>query len=560
VSITKRLERSVKREPADPFWEAETGLDLYASSKAASGGDGSYSAPFATIADLQTAALAFGHGVKIGLFRGSVWREQLTLTTLNNVTVRGVGDKSLPLPCLDARDIASSAGWTKTAGQTNVYERSWSHSVPAISPMDKQKISVMENGQWVKWVSSIELCNAEPGTFFIRNDQLTNPSLIYIHPAGSTDPASNGRTYHITARNYGLTVGSGYRVKDVWTIGQAHHDGSFVGGVNGYGENILSSYGVVHNQWVSMGSRHVGCVAYKCHPATWRPSLNNTLFVTYNATGGVGAYYENCYSYYDELGAGSAGFYTHSNSDSTPVTRVEYHNCKAYGGSSFSAANTQRLVMDGCWSEGKTDTTIAQFLASVAAIGKIEVYNSTLYNCTRAISFGGTIESRVENCRFMQQLASSGGLFWGSNASISNCSIWINPSLPANNANVWQNDEYTNIKFNSNAVRYHGFRAIRVATAGDIESSGNVLSNANFRIGATSYTTLAAWQAATGQDANSVIADPGFGDPTNNDWSLLGTSAANTGGRQAGSRTGVERPNWAFLTAKWEAGFIGHDL
>ena len=70
---------------------------------------------------------------------------------------------------------------------------------------------------------------------------------------------------------------------------------------------------------------------------------------------------------------------------------------------------------------------------------------------------------------------------------------------------------------------------------------------------------LAAWQAATSQDANSAQADPLWaGDLSAGDFSLQAGSPAFTGGRNAGARKWRTQPNWAALTAQWDAGFYAH--
>jgi hypothetical protein len=79
--------------------------------------------------------------------------------------------------------------------------------------------------------------------------------------------------------------------------------------------------------------------------------------------------------------------------------------------------------------------------------------------------------------------------------------------------------------------------------------------------GGTVHTTLAAWQAATGNDLDSAApSDPLLAEDivTAGNFSLDPASPAFDGGRDAAARKWITPPNIDALTARWSQGIYAH--
>jgi hypothetical protein len=515
-----------------------------------------------TIAAAQTAVTATP-GKRLGLARGSYWREQLTLG--NGFTVRGYGDPTLHLPRLDCTNVAT--GWAKTSGRTNVYEVNWAHDLG--TDRSKRKISAWENGTRMKWVSSVALCDAEAGTFHVATTGASPTQLVYIHPTGSTDPASNGATYEIVRREFGLTIGADYDVRNVWCSRNGHHDGSFKQSGAGYQENVLTTEGVIHNHWVALGSTAKGCVAYLCEPSTWGRG-SATLFVSFDANGaGRTVSHENCWAYSDSPGGNvHNAFYAHTNlAPPQNIALLTYRSCYGFSPSTlFAAAETDEVRVIDSWGEhpaGRPNDArgfdvqngaliIDNVVHLRAARGNVLAPGGTTVRDLRAAvgnTNGGyfwTVDlADVENSTFVFYDTDAGAnrnvfQFGAGDAGGSTRNWKQNVTV----GSIWRTMRMTNARIAEPGVADFNVYWPVNTTGAHFEKSGVGLSFAN-------------WQAE-GQDANSVQVDPLVADALANDWSF-GSAVVNEGGRTAGSRKALPRPNWSHLTARWAAGFIGHD-
>jgi hypothetical protein len=526
--------------------------------------------PFATISKLQTEALAKGNGANVGLARGSSWREYLNLSTLTGAKVFGYGPNgstSAALPKLDCANVAANANFTKTGGLTNVYQISWTHSIA--SDIGKRKLRAWVGGQRLKWVASQALCDAEAGTFHVPTGSIANPATIYIHSTGSTNPISDAKLYEITSREYALTVGGSYDVRYVHTTRNAHHDGSFVGpvdsGAAGYGEGILSTDGVVHNQWVSVGSTHVNCVAYGMEPSSWR-GLNGTLFVTFRSTGSTATtVYRGCYAYSDApTGEAHTSFYAHTLGGANRLARVTIEGCRVYGNNpTIGAADTDAMdVVDTLMELLTSRSSSASHIN--ASTGALTLNNLTVLNGARVVENASSLS--VTDMRYYTAGSVSGGVFWPANCTIRNSSFAFTKAA-AQADRIMFNTTGSAAVYQDNVVQNGSFSVISAPTAEGISSDRNVLWNENAAISnafnirsPVQNISFAAWQTATGEDANTSYtnseAAPIFTDAPNGDFTSL-SGVVNTGGRTAGSRKTIARPNWSALVTAWQSGQLG---
>jgi hypothetical protein len=529
--------------------------DFYANSAAAPGGDGLTEATaFSTIAEMETAALAFGNGVKLSMAYGSAWREELGLSSLTGVQHRPYGDSTLPLPKLDCADVADNADFSLAATYTNTYQITWTHSIAAT--ISKAKLRVWEDGVRLKWVSSVVLCEAEAGTFHVSSASISNPATIYVHPFGNTNPVSDGKLYEITVRDYGLTVGADYDIRNIHTTRNAHNDGSFYATGAGYGRGILSTDGVVHDQWVAVGGTHELCVAYDCEPSTWR-SLNATLFITYLAGGGAGATYKRCYAYSPHTSVTHDGYYAHTSGGANVLDNMRYEDCHYYGPSAaITVGDTTNFYATRSFLQFPTGRSGNVHQLGGAVNNYID--DATVLGAGRLCQFGTNIE--ITDMRAYSGESISGGMFWTTNVAIRNSTFCSAAS------GALFNTTGAAVEFFDNVVSPLTTRTIRAAAADSVLSDRNVFwttgaAGTFYQIASTDYI-FADWKTQTGEDAGSVQlvsqAASLVTAAASNDFTFT-DGVVDTDGRTAGSRKHIATPDWATLVAAWQAGYLGVD-
>jgi hypothetical protein len=275
-----------------------------------------------TIAKLLAQTIA--EGQSIGLAANSHWDEQLTVPA-NNVTVAAYGFGARPL--LDGSDPIAAASWTKTGGQTNVYQASVPLDLPTTST---SFMNVWENGAFLKRATSLADCDATPGTYW-RESEAASPITLYIHPPGSTDPTSNGKLYEYARRNHGLASAtvSGGIVLGIHTRRNRDNYGSLYLGPNSVTVDCLASDGNMHNVLAVPGTSTLlknveARNSYYTSPAT--------LFVHFKSVAaGETITYEDCHANQAVVIAGAgvvSGFGGHRGASGTFGT-ITYRRCKA---------------------------------------------------------------------------------------------------------------------------------------------------------------------------------------------------------------------------------------
>lgn len=539
-------------------------FDFYVDSFAAPGGDGTISSPFATLADVQAAALTHGDGVRIGLQRGSEWRESLDLRGLNNVTVQGIGDMALPLPKIDAAGVADNSDFTTTDDTDAVYQIVWTHDLTGSAPYTARWLRAWEDGKRLKWVASVELCDAEPGTFHCQaQGAVSNPTTFYVHPSNSSDPMTDGKLYEFSARDSSIYVDTGYDVRDLHTTRNSHKDGSFLSFGPGYAYSVLSTDGLIHNQWAAAGSTHEKCVVYDCEPSTWRSGTSATLFITHRDVGSpLTTRYKACAAYSHQVVSGHEALYAHTSGGANRLHRVEVDGMISYGSGSVSTGDTDALYVTNTFIEHPFARP-PESQAAAANGGATFIDNITILNAARA--FSGASSPTINDARLFTSADNSAGPFWSVGTAITNSTFAFLPELSDGQSMMfiyWSGGAAS--VFAGCAVEDAGLGALAAISNTSIESDGNVWWRSNaginhFVVSPDEYN-FAGWQAETGQDGNSaylvnqptrLFPNAHLGDFTAAD------GVVDADGRQSGSRKHIERPDWTALVARWQAGFIG---
>lgn len=470
-------------------------------------------APLQTIAALLGKTIA--EGSTIYLARGSHFREMLSgLPDLCRVVAYGQGAR----PLLDCSDTAVNASFTKTAGRTNVYQIAWSHS---FNDVDKSRHSVWENGVRLTRAADLATCDATPGSFYAATPTLTGPDTVYVHPTGSTNPVSDGKTYDLAKRPQGF-IGSAFsHAEGLHTRRNGHNNGS-LGSYSA--KDCLAEDGTFHNMWVTALAED--CVAWKNEG--YEAAGSSTMFISYEDADGKGALYRRCKA----LGSnqsGTIGFYAHTVGSGPKFSRVVYEDCEAVNVSAgFAVADARVAVYRNC----KT-YRVAQAISSAA--DETYVLGGTLNGWTystpamsRAVS-GDTPKLVMRGVRIISRVV-SGGLVWVSGAvDIQRCTLVIVDAAGF---------PFTMIRVDTGSlVAKHnvvwgvgGSYLYELGAAVTLDSDYNVFfpADAIMQTGGVADANLAAYVARVAPvDANSAIGDPVFiGQLRNGDTRVGNTSPA----------------------------------
>jgi hypothetical protein len=276
------------------------------------------------------------------LARGSRFLEELTGWP-GGVHVLAYGSGARPI--IDGRDIAVNASFSKTVGQTNVYQIAWSHGFAADG--GKSAHRVWEAGTMMPRAASIAACDATPGSFYAAEPTTSGPDTVYVHPEGSTNPATNGREYALTKRRWCVQLYTSYKQANVTgleTIGNSYADGSLV--IDGYVEDCVARDGRIHNAFI-LGEA-VNCQALGCETG-----INSAMYVSYMDVGFGGpsnrnVLYRNCLA--DALSTVDQvdGFLVHTDGVRWFGT-VEYRDCRSVGTSGgWNGVQAQKFVSYRC--------------------------------------------------------------------------------------------------------------------------------------------------------------------------------------------------------------------
>lgn len=112
-------------------------------------------------------------------------------------------------PIFTGDDILAAGSFTKTAGKTNVYQ------ADGTTETGTSYQNSLEGNTFLIRAADIDAVDATPGTFIPCAVGTTTPQVeqgaltFYIHPFGSTDPRSDGKTYTFTKRRFGYVDHTG---------------------------------------------------------------------------------------------------------------------------------------------------------------------------------------------------------------------------------------------------------------------------------------------------------------------------------------------------------------
>lgn len=219
---------------------------------------------FQTIAAVEAAGISSGDS--IGLARGAHWRELLEIT-VNNVTVAAYGTGALPI--IDGLDIATNVTFTKTAGQTNVYEL----EITVAAGVTDATVHCLEDDTMLRYKSSIALCDSAVGSYYVTGHSGT--VTLYVHASDSSNVTTNGKTYEFSARSGPLEMYQSEGGRMLYLNHRCGLGNSRVG-VNGQATGCEFRNGGKHNFYARVGARIEDCAFIDAESAA---VLSGTMLV-----------------------------------------------------------------------------------------------------------------------------------------------------------------------------------------------------------------------------------------------------------------------------------------
>lgn len=303
--------------------------------------------PLQTISALLGKAISTGQTV--ALKAGSYWREKLLIPAVNNVKVVVYGSGASPV--LDCSALIVAGSWTKTGGQTNVYQQDLTCEATGstwISAWESGYSSpVGVNGRLARAVSIVD-CDATPGSYFPSSDASTSFTL-YLHASDNSNPAGNGKTYEYTKRYAGYDAVSnaptGCWVAGITTKRNLANDGSLQISKNGYAYNCNANEGSKHNVYARTGATLYSVAASDAYFG----GQSLILFVhNENSPANEGIRYAYCTATVTPFNQNSTGYYGHTNVSGS-FGEVVFDTCSANNcGIGISANSQASAVLRNC--------------------------------------------------------------------------------------------------------------------------------------------------------------------------------------------------------------------
>lgn len=443
----------------------------------------------------------FGEGCRVGLARGSVWRDKLTINQHYTVVgAYGDGDK----PLIDGADIFT--GWTKTPGYVNIYQ--------ATITVLASALAVSTPGVWEdsvrfrNFASGLADLDTKPGAFWhgALSGSGSVSITVYIHTTASNNPAINGSLYELSVRDSCIDSAAAFvdyvKISDIDTKRPYSSYGGIAISRYSKVERCSFSEGTAHNSFMRSGSEMIDCVALDCYSQFGSP----TMYILYDHSsiggtiGSIGRF-TRCVAQVSDDIVKPVGFYAHSNS--LFFGNVIYEECqvlytKATG---FEAASTEQLTLINCI----TDSANTHFVSAVPIVVNGGTANNSLglSGATTGVLSGSSIQHSISglvsnlNTTGNLRLTGSSQTLFLEDSQITLANICILDTGTNNNVNV---NNCTLGTRNNAAYQFYSLSA-GTTFVGD---HNTFINQGKWTKGGVDYTTLAAWRAASGQDANSV--------------------------------------------------------
>lgn len=520
--------------------------------------------PGTAFSTLAKAAAEVAANDTVYLARGGKWREELSAWPKGiTVHTHGSGDR----PIIDGSDVATNGDFSKTGGRTNVYEIEWTHD---FGGTEKVAHRVWVDDTRLSRVSDVAACDAKAGSFYADTPTEAGPDTVYVHPPGSTVPASDSKVYELARRRYCLQLYDHVNhatVRGIQGQRNAHADGAVC--VDGHASDCRAVDGRIHNFFI----RGLGEDLYASGMEPPDVSGASIPFVTHQSASGVSpngrdTILRRCTAdpYDTDLSplggtnaANTIGFYSHTNGVQQLGT-VQFEDCDVVSAclTAYGAAQVTRAVYYRC------DCTDARYAFSPFPVNELVIIggatgvigaNPDWIHFPSDFEVPNTIIAR--GARSYKTGGGKGPIsinIVGTTVSITRCTI----ATDASGGYSWlENGSFT---FSNNVM--YGVNDLTMLRVGPDSGAGVSFTADNncywndgyggatfqdYASGLTNYLNIADWRAATGQEANTIVEDALLADPANGDFTIGNPNAIALG---AGALADIEDD--AVAQALWE--------
>ena len=455
--------------------------------------------PFKTIAKALT---LISNYTTLKFECGSVFYSPLVYNN-SNLTFEsyGVGKK----PVIDGSSVIA----TPTLVSGNVYTTTNTYNTATTSSI---RPMILEDGVPMQPVGTQAECEALANSYVaLVGDGVANGTYsIMFHTSDSVSPLTNGKVYRTNTRdaiNPLTDSTSNCTVRNLEVRYSVYPTNLPIIGGNGHKiESCNSRYGTKHNIYVSGNSIVKDCVAYGSE-LQGEYGKTATLFVAYkNTADGTETFeFDNCAAIMDlkkqgrVLGSSQLAFLSHCGTGKMKTGKL--NNCYVRGCTSSFGLGVVNAEVNNCYFEKMSEKCI-QNVSDTTSI-KNSFFEVAYSNSTTSeygdVSYKNTtfINHRYANCQT-------------SNIDLHNCLFYGGTSIKKQDnlmATSASNGALSLKMYNSIIFGYSTF------THGVIGADYQGDYNVFYRTGGNQlrawysgiqYQTLATWQTATGQDANSV--------------------------------------------------------
>lgn len=455
---------------------------------------------FATIAKLLTVWQA---GQSVGLAKGSNWREEL-LYPGNGCSAYAYGTGAKPI--LDGSNIAAKASISKTVGRTNVYEISVTFAGARAG--ETAFANTWEDDVNLVLASSVANCDATAGSYYLA--AYTGTQTLYIHASDNSDVSANAKVYTYSKRWAGAYAFSysGCVLNGIRCQKNLSQNGTIIMGSGSTITNCDAYHGSKHNVYTHKGSNLTGVTAQYGYYGT----QTSTMFVLNEDTpAGENTTYTNCVANMPTYNALFTGFYGHKNTSGNFGT-VTFSGCTVTNcGAGFAFADATTVQITNCI------TTDCRYAINVANPGTWRVNGGTFTSTIASDAFINSVTSAAtfvidgvivsmadcQNAIIFSNVAS--------NVTLTNSTLTGTKAATASQIHIWLSNASAVLTCNGNRHRApnvaNGPYIYSLPAGVTLTSDNNLFARSNmwFSIIGNNYTTLATYQAGTGQDAHSTV-------------------------------------------------------
>jgi len=487
---------------------------------------------FQTLSALRTAILTRGDGTNVSLARGSYWEEFFDLDGLNNISVYAydTGDPpivsgAIPIPSgsftlsahADAAGKVYEYAWTRGSGDTAgqdlvlVWEGDYERSVTGGSGSGTSQNRLIRR-------TTVAQVAANPGSYYAPSEN-GGSSTIYIHPYGTTNPISDGKTYYVTKHSAGIdsydTAKTAGTVEGIYCRRSWGHYGPLQWGLSGIVRKVIANGGGLHHTVIA--ASEASDVIMLDHPKNYGQS--NIPYTAY-VDNGSGLSHTASRVFVigdDKTNQNISGFLSHGST--SPFDNVTFEECASIstaGGTSASAA--ENYTVNGCYFSNVTNC-IGISAGTTATAEMCICKDVTTYAASDLGPVDTTSRNRiVRNCVFRGGATSALIAVTPRNGSltIENCLIIVDGA--ANGYAVTGVAATSlNITFRNNIIIFTGAPTLAnmidfTPGTGTFTSNNNVFAypggagafNLRYRLSGSAVQQLVNWRTLSGQDANSL--------------------------------------------------------